>query len=380
MSVNGSNHIIAPVSTDDVASVLGVNSHDVGTLCISDRINPYSLIQPVYCTSPDIETAWLKEHNEYPMPESGDGWNYTAKNWGYYVPYVNAPNQIKTITEKPWVRGKPDNTSFKNLAHFDGYRHNVEPRMPVSVSAIPGENIVIFLFWGEPQSDIISQTGKQNNGGVVSIREVLGNVRIGCTLYRENTTLGSYINSAVISNDNANGFVQIETTHKATPNTEYQVVPWVTDGNVVNGQVVSGSKFFSLKYAEMIDSYIIVQTPNTTVAIGRVEMVQQTGLFTFYTKIINQYNEPQAVSNFRLVARYNYQGNVKNKTIWLPVDPVGPYPANSDTDIELYTSDAELTAYGTKLLNLYIIAQWKGETLQSPTIPIESSLDPVMPM
>ena len=39
--------ITAPVNTDDISATLGVASHDVATLCTSDRINQWSRHKPV---------------------------------------------------------------------------------------------------------------------------------------------------------------------------------------------------------------------------------------------------------------------------------------------------------------------------------------------
>lgn len=39
--------ITAPVNTDDISATLGVASHDVATLCTSDRINRWSKYKPI---------------------------------------------------------------------------------------------------------------------------------------------------------------------------------------------------------------------------------------------------------------------------------------------------------------------------------------------
>lgn len=47
-------HITAPVNTDDVSSVLGENSHDVGTLCLSGSIVKWNKSKPYRGTSPTV--------------------------------------------------------------------------------------------------------------------------------------------------------------------------------------------------------------------------------------------------------------------------------------------------------------------------------------
>lgn len=62
MSVSNGK-IIAPVSIDDVKSILGESSNDLATLCRSDKINIWSKYKPISCKG---------EFKEYPIREDSD--------------------------------------------------------------------------------------------------------------------------------------------------------------------------------------------------------------------------------------------------------------------------------------------------------------------
>lgn len=48
--------ITAPVNTDDVSTVIGVASHDVATLCTSDKVNKWNKDKPYRGTQPEVKS------------------------------------------------------------------------------------------------------------------------------------------------------------------------------------------------------------------------------------------------------------------------------------------------------------------------------------
>lgn len=71
---HSNGNITAPVNTDDVSAVTGVSSHDVGTLCLSDRVNKWNKNKPYRGTSPTVADRTVDNYN------SGD--NGTGKYLG----------------------------------------------------------------------------------------------------------------------------------------------------------------------------------------------------------------------------------------------------------------------------------------------------------
>lgn len=94
-----------------VTPVSGV--YDVGALCMSDAINKNSLIKPYYTTSPSAtasDMAWDIMHG-YTIPHTTSNDPLTVMQW-------------MCSDESYWIFNKPTATSYKSLAHFDGYSHD----------------------------------------------------------------------------------------------------------------------------------------------------------------------------------------------------------------------------------------------------------------
>lgn len=113
---HSNGRISAPVNTDDVKATIGENSHDVGTLCLSNKINRWSKYKPVVYPSPDSVTNY---------------WQGTDGKNGLHID-LNADN---TFTND-FVRSFYNNTDnwgyvhpqgFLRLTDFDGYNHNCIP-------------------------------------------------------------------------------------------------------------------------------------------------------------------------------------------------------------------------------------------------------------
>ncbi len=53
---HSNGQITAPVNTDDVSTVIGVSSHDVGTLCLSENVNKWNKNKPYRGTQPEVKS------------------------------------------------------------------------------------------------------------------------------------------------------------------------------------------------------------------------------------------------------------------------------------------------------------------------------------
>lgn len=119
-------YITAPLNTDDVSAVLGVASHDVGTLCANNhgKINKWSRCKPVslntlYATAADMKTAnfgltvpalagtFESVVDKIVNKDSSTLWNYTPPSGGANSPY--------------------------RLTDFEHYYHNAQAPFPIPI-------------------------------------------------------------------------------------------------------------------------------------------------------------------------------------------------------------------------------------------------------
>lgn len=110
--------ITAPINTDDVIATIGENSHDVGTLCMSSKINPIAKYKPV--RGGDYSTSLKTDANLWKSTDGNCGLN---------------PYEVEIISDVPeaynnsdrmngWEYLHPLSNNYKRLSDFDGYDHN----------------------------------------------------------------------------------------------------------------------------------------------------------------------------------------------------------------------------------------------------------------
>lgn len=156
--------ISAPVNTNDVSTALGVASHDVKTLCISDRINPAAVFRPRFMggaihVAPEDFQSKLKDLT---APSSGvSGITMKCVKYGIWLPYFN------TLSNgRPWdashVRWNPrpcDSTQYGDLTHFVGYNHGAKFTNPISsIVCSVGEPIKVAFKDNSTAESITAQT------------------------------------------------------------------------------------------------------------------------------------------------------------------------------------------------------------------------------
>lgn len=268
---HSNGHIYAPVSIEDVSEVLGVNSTDVGTLCMSERINPYSLIRPfsMPISSPTTLVSELKDyHDSATLPSDGNVM-WEARQWGYQVPYVAAPGRVDQVRERPWYRSTLKATDWKNLSHFDGYLHNARPSFSWNASVIAGQPISVFFFFGAPQNNMLSADGKGNNGGVVSILEVFGDAPFyfGVTIQR-GTTSNYFFANEPINPSSTQTTGMIDTGMNAENGVTYTITPWIANKPRSGNNLPTDFRCYGLKFAEEYESYMVITTESEHVSLA----------------------------------------------------------------------------------------------------------------
>lgn len=149
--------ITAPVSVDDVKSVLGESSNDLATLCKSTKINMWAKYKPVDSDNAflDINTGWKGKRNDcninYPKATS----IYDIK--GYYS---QADNGFTHRTASAPYR----------LGDFRGYNHNARSEYlgigTTSPSAEDAVNISAAYNLQSVDSDWISMKDLLNDGNI----------------------------------------------------------------------------------------------------------------------------------------------------------------------------------------------------------------------
>ena len=122
MSVSNGK-IVAPVSIDDVKSILGESSNDLATLCKSSKINVWAKYKPTDYNAPFTDN-WSKGK------DGNYGLNITVDNrvssWNALVAeYSKTNNGYSNIYKRP----SGGATSPYRLGDFRGYNHNAKPEI-----------------------------------------------------------------------------------------------------------------------------------------------------------------------------------------------------------------------------------------------------------
>lgn len=117
------NKITAPVSVDDVKSLLGESSNDLATLCKSSKINVWAKYKPTVFPSPFPDDWYKAKDGNY-------GLNITVDNrvssWSALVAeYSKANNGYSNIYKRP----SGGATSPYRLGDFRGYNHKAKPEI-----------------------------------------------------------------------------------------------------------------------------------------------------------------------------------------------------------------------------------------------------------
>ena len=246
--------IQAPVGVAEVAQTLGEASLDVGTLCLSQKINPASLVRPAWSEVPNrlpeelagdtnSLTNW-KGRPASPQTVNGVAVTYIQASWQYYVPSIADPALIEKVKDLFWVHADPDGDSWLNLTHFDGYRHGAVPLDPVGAVVLERNRPpACSLFPGARQADAVSTDGANKGGSICLNSVLLGNrampyVYLGATVYLKQSNgykFLMFLNGGQTTDSYADGAygadkqelkVAWETMSNLQPGMTILIVPW----------------------------------------------------------------------------------------------------------------------------------------------------------
>lgn len=384
MSYNG-GHIFAPVSVADVSSVLGEPSLDVATLCTSDKINPYSLIRPLYSNNPRIMPKDLEDTIVGPTPTPlNSSYQYERHKWGYYLPYVGNASDVTKILDIPWFRNKPDEDTYKCLAQFDGYLHDANPTFPISIEAVAGSEIKILFQLGFKDSSIVDDNGT-NQGGTVSIPNVYkGTPRYGCSIWSGDSSIvdgsfGSYLGYFVApetsDEDNVIANYRFNTGITAESNRIYTVVPWIASDDPVN----AGAKIYSLKYADSITPYLQEHVPLTNMSISVVVNSHSSSSIVFRISAKNEFSTAQSLYDFKVVAKYRAGTQVKTVTATLTPTGAKSISALTTQTFDMTTTNSEIVGNYSKLTSLIVQCTWSSPTGQKILQSLEMARPSITP-
>ncbi len=162
---HANGRITAPVNTDDISATLGVASHDVATLCTSDRINRWSKYKPIrdgsYTTLPAASF-------EGTAADKAEGIVFGLK-------CATPVSRLTGIHECDFSYvGKPGDGDWKRMTDFVGYDHNAGPLPTAALTEwvyidIGGNAVnITFSF-----ANGINGTGKPSNQRAVSVDDII---------------------------------------------------------------------------------------------------------------------------------------------------------------------------------------------------------------
>lgn len=142
--MHSNGRITAPVNTDDVSSVIGHASHDVATLCSSEKINPASKNKPIRFD----KIGSLSDSERLGSPADKIEGIYYGLKIATMTPLIN----IHGVNYE-YQRVRP-NIDWSRIDDFVGYDHNAvfNPSGEVASDAIKEEGCVVNIEYSENPS------------------------------------------------------------------------------------------------------------------------------------------------------------------------------------------------------------------------------------
>lgn len=111
---NSGGHISKPISVEDVASVLGVNSTDIGTLCRSTKINKWSKYKPI------------RNNTNFGILNESE---FKEANYGFNIPrYSSAITLKNSLASAGWIYQYAN--GIYRLTDFNNYSHRAPKILP----------------------------------------------------------------------------------------------------------------------------------------------------------------------------------------------------------------------------------------------------------
>lgn len=153
--------ITAPVSIEDVKSVLNESSNDIATLCKSNNINMWSKYKPVNLRKKFVPDTLNSDGRSWTAPSGRLGWwlgNNTVDDAALVIPLVTSKSNFDDNKAK-WTYNKPyggDSSPYR-LSDFAGYWDDaqapISPAYPVTNEFFISETAT-FSIWTTNTSEI----------------------------------------------------------------------------------------------------------------------------------------------------------------------------------------------------------------------------------
>lgn len=153
--------ITAPVTLEDVRSVLNEDSNDIATLCKSNNINMWSKYKPVKLRKKFVTDTLNSDGKSWTAPSGKLGWwlgNNTVDDAALVIPLVTSKSNFDDNKAK-WTYNKPyggDSSPYR-LSDFAGYWDDaqapISPAYPVTNEFFISETAT-FSIWTTNTSEI----------------------------------------------------------------------------------------------------------------------------------------------------------------------------------------------------------------------------------
>lgn len=284
--MHSDGRITAPINTDDVVAVVGVNSHDVTTQCISPLINMWAKYKPERIGSyGTISLAQRKQNNFGLRP----GAVYNSK-----YSFIQA---VKNGTFAPgWTYDRVTAYDWCRLDDFVGYNHR---------AACPFGEVMShtgFLYEDTTRSLVVpaaAPLGGEAGGddlGVLSIADfdsygesgmVYKDCYFGILLYSSSYQLMATAKNPIGSNhDWQVNFGWVSPSHAGTYRAIpfLSTVPYTTDGAEQSGAVIiglnsAGADVVLQRYSELCDIFASAEfTSNTSRVVAyEISIANESG-------------------------------------------------------------------------------------------------------
>lgn len=294
---NSNGVISAPVNTDDVSSVIGENSHDVATLCMSQKINGYAKYKPEAVGDQTELSLEMRKNN-----------NFGLVPQAFYNGKTALINAVKNGTfNGGWKYVRPGENHWKRLTDFVGYNHNA--RSPFG-DLLPGTFIIssdttrhlyIPASPPPPDEDALNLSDFQMSGYNYK------NWYFGVLLYNTSNTLMA-TTTTDLSNPQADWQVDFGNTVGVSYKGTYKGVPFLASKPfTLNGAEPSdlrligvGNQGVEIKLETTTDQYPLI------VACSYPDM--NVNQISYTVQIVNNTSTSKTFSNVTLHIASNMQG------------------------------------------------------------------------
>lgn len=272
---NANGIITDPVNTDDVSSVLGENSHDVKTLCMSVKINMWARFKPEVINTPESISLVQRRSNNFGLSPTE---TYSSK-----TAFINA---VKNGTfTGGWQYTRVSGTAWARLDDFVNYNHRATAPFG---TLLPGK---FMLTSNSTVSLLVPASAPENDDTIIGIDEFqkggadYKNWYFGILLYHASRQFMATTTQPIgTKQDWQVPFGWINPSNAAT----YKGVPFLSSKPYVNGgqdpsdvQIIGiGNKGVSIQLATTSQTYVPSATcyykDGTTLNVNYLVTIQNT--------------------------------------------------------------------------------------------------------